>query len=167
MASTDIVKDWRWDLAIKLTFHKLYSVICEGCVHLTIGGPPCSTTSIARFNQLLKGPRPLRTRGKFFWGLPGLRHWEQARVTEANILWIHSMALMEACTLAGGAHLWEHPEDIMQCEPYPSIFASEEFLAFERRTMAERALLDQCAFEGLSRKPTCLSGTLKIYHRCT
>ena len=72
------------------------------------------------------------------------------------------MKLQKARSLAGGAHLWEHPEDYMLRETCPTIWkTTAEMQALEQRTGARRALQDQYWYDGPARKPTCLSGTVK------
>ena len=67
--------------------------------------------------------------------------------------------MCEALSLRGGAHLWEHPAD-PEIAPLPSIFATEEFTASEKRTGAKRATFHQCQFGGVTMKPTTVSSTL-------
>ena len=160
--TADLATDKRWDLAKPETFSRLMAMAEEGFIDVVIGGPPCSTWSRARFIKLPDGygPRPLRHRGKYAWGLPNLSPHEQRRVQEANILLIHFLALCEAVSSRGGAHLLEHPADPGRY-PYPSIFDTELVQQVEDRTSAIRTLLDQCAVGGIAQKPTCLSGTLE------
>ena len=107
--SVDLATDDRWDLASKETFHVILQMM-KGFVDIVLGGPPCATVSRARFNRQCQGPRPVRFRW-CVWGRKDLTTCEEARVREANGLWLHYMAICESVSGQGGAHLWEHPED--------------------------------------------------------
>jgi hypothetical protein len=110
--SPDLATDSNWDLSVPATFHALMQAISEGLIDIVTGGPPCSTVSKARFSQMFPGPRPVHLRGEYFWGGgPWMTTHERSRVTEANVLWMRSLALMEQASRLGGAHLWEHPQD--------------------------------------------------------
>ena len=157
--SADLTNDSDWDLARPETYVLLLELGEQGGIDIAIAGPPCSTVSKARFNRACPGPRPLRFRGEHFWGRPDMRPHEKARVVEANTLYVHTMSLMEAVSLRGGSHLWEHPAD-PEAFPYPSIFATEEFQHFEARTSAIRSTFHQCELGGPNPKLTTFSGTL-------
>ena len=158
MLSSDLIHDACWDLTIPATFHSIMMLCTEGLIDVVIGGPPCSTVSRVRFRELVGGPRPVRFRS-CPWGRPDLYPGELLRVKEANILWLNFLAICEAVSLRGGGHLVEHPLDPNQ-EPFPSFWITPETLEMEVRTNAVRAHCHQCAFEGITPKPTCLSGTL-------
>ena len=120
--------------------------LCEdGMVDAVIGGPPCSTFSRARHRP--GGPRPVRLRGRWIWGLPGLADWEKRRVEEANVLIFNLMTLAEACHRCGGSFLFEHPQDPGR-EPYASLWSTNEMQQLEARTGAVRTLIDQCMLGG-------------------
>merc|ERR1712197_101063 len=91
------------------------------------------TWSRARWNKAVPGSRPVRMRGRYCWGLPGLRDWERARVREANVLTMAFVALCEDVSLCGGVHFSEHPED-PGVFPFPSLWDTEEIQGVERRT---------------------------------
>ena len=91
--SVDLANDVRWDLANPDTFNLLMEA-AEWLIDATGGGPPCSTTSRARFNSKCPGPRPVRFRHQF-WGRKDLSKLGFLRVAEANVLYLNSMALME------------------------------------------------------------------------
>ena len=57
---------------------------------------------------------------------------------EANILWAHFILACERVSGRGGAHGWEHPEDL-GCDPFPSIWCTPEMLKLEQRTGSKRA----------------------------
>ena len=157
--SVDLATDPLWDLTCPNTFHKLMMLIEEGLVDIVIGGPPCSTVARSRHRALPGGgPRPLRFRW-CIWGRSDLRPHERARLEEANTLWINYLTICEGVGVRGGAWLWEHPAD-PGVSPFPSIWITDEMTGVEERTGATRAVLHQCAFGGISVKPTCFSGTL-------
>ncbi len=157
--SVDLAHDAAWDLTSSVTFHKLMQLIEEGLIDIVVGGPPCSTVARSRHVRLPGGgPRPLRFRW-CIWGRGDLRPHERCRVNEANTLWINYLAICESVGMRGGAWLWEHPDD-PGCSPYPSIWCTEEMMGVEERTGSVRAILHQCAFGGISQKPTCFGGTL-------
>lgn len=124
---------------------------------MIIVGPPCGTFSLARFNRKYAGPRPVRTRGRYEWGIPGLKPWEAAQVNEANLI-INTVALCEAVSARGGVHLIEHPE-IPGQEPYPSLWNTSLMTGLEERTSAIRHLFDQCMRGRDVKKSICISGT--------
>ena len=93
MLNADLATDWRWDLSIADTFAILMGQAEQGDIDAVVGGPPCSTWSRARFVWWVPGPRPVRYRGEYVWGIPGLTASEKARVQEANVLLIHFLAL--------------------------------------------------------------------------
>ena len=123
--TVDLATDSRWDISDKATFYDLMQ-LATGFIDLVIGAPPCSTVSIARFNRLVAGPRPLRFRSCFWEGRPGLSNWEQARVGEANLLYLHWLSLAERVCSHGGFYLHEHPKDPGR-DPFPSLYATPEF----------------------------------------
>ena len=137
--------DSRWDLSVPATFMALMLLAEEGLIDLVLGGPPCSTWSKVRF--LPGGPPPLRLRGSFVWGLPGLTAHQQNRVREGNVLMVNFLAICEAVSLRGGGHLLEHPAD-PGCAPYLSVLSTDELIGMERRTGAIRLLLHHCMFGG-------------------
>ena len=157
--SIDLAYDPLWDLTCPSTFHRIMQLIEEGLIDIVIGGPPCWTVARSRHRALPGGgPRPLRFRW-CVWGRQNLRPHERARLDEANTLWINYLAICEGVGVRGGAWLWEHPDD-PGCSPFPSIWITDEMIGVEDRTGATRARLHQCAFGGISVKPTCFSGTL-------
>ena len=157
--SIDLASDPLWDLTCPNTFHKIMMLVEEGLIDLVLGGPPCSTVARSRHRALPGGgPRPLRFRW-CVWGRPGLRPHERVRLEEANTLWINYLTICEGVGARGGAWLWEHPAD-PGVSPYPSIWITDEMMGVEERTGATRAVLHQCAFGGISVKPTCFAGTI-------
>ena len=105
--SLDLATDHRWDLANVRTFMLLLALTEQGFIDIWVGGPPCSTVSRARHRFVEGGPRPLRSR-ESFWGLGNLLEYENKRLAEANILFVHFMALCEAVSSVGGRYLWWH-----------------------------------------------------------
>ena len=157
--TADLAVDINWDLASPETFAALLDLCEGGLVDCLVGGPPCATWSVARFRVIEgeRGPRPLRDRYDYAWGLPNLKPYEQERVREANVLMLNLLCLCEAVAKRGGAYVLEHPDD--PGHPYPSIWAIPTMQAMEKRVGAVRARIHQCAFGGPTLKPTCLSGT--------
>ena len=121
-----------------------------------IGSPPCSTVASFRFNKRFPGPRPLRFRDCFWEGRDGLREWERQRLVEANALCLHWLAIIEAVAARAGKYFHEHPKD-KGYAPFPSIYATEEFLSLEERARGIRKTFDQCRFDGPERTSTEIS----------
>ena len=132
--SVDLGADLNWDLGGPETFHVLHESVVQGLVDAVCGGPPCSTWSRLRFRP--NGPRPLRFRWKP-WGRPDVTAAERDRIVEGNTLLVNFMSLCEAIALRGGVYLWEHPKD-PGCDPFPSVWATDEYLNFERRIGGHR-----------------------------
>ena len=142
--SCDLAVDPEWDLTNPITFAKLYRLCDEGLIDIIFGGPPCSTVTRARF--LPGGPPPLRFRW-CVWGKPDLKGWELSRVKEANQLWINFMSLSQVVASKGGSYGLEHPAD-PGCDPYPSIFITDELKQLEASSNAcyPRPRFHQCFF---------------------
>ncbi len=136
---------------------KLRQLAVEGLVDAMVGGPPCATWSRLRFRR--DGPRPLRY-DWCPWGRPDLRPQERHRIKEANACMLHSLALMEPTVQAGGLAVLEHPDDPEE-EPMPSIWQTDEWKGFARRTGCTRRRFHQCCFGCASRKPTCLGNNVE------
>ena len=159
MVSVDLATDSRWDLEDPQTFSLLYELGTGGWIDLTFGSPPCATVSAARFNWWNPGPRPLRHRDCFWSGLPHLSTTEKSRLEAANNLYVNWLAFAQAVVLCGGFYLHEHPED-RGYWPFPSLFATLEFLEFERicagvsLVQSLRSRFHQCPFGGLVPKGT-------------
>ena len=74
------------DLLAPAVFRQLMSWAMQGLVGAVIGGPACRTASQCRSHDD-DGPRPVRGRGEFCWGLPNLNGSLQSIVQEDNVLW--------------------------------------------------------------------------------
>ena len=159
--TVDLARDAKWDLANPAVFSMVMEAVEEGLVDVVLGGPPCSTWSIAR--HFPGGPRPVRSRGKYVWGLPNLREHEKARVSESNVLTLNTLAAMEGVSLRGGGHLLEHPADPGE-DPFSSIFSTDEVHHFEARTSSSRRLLHQCMCGCSTRKATNIYSNLVDNH---
>ena len=155
--SSDVEGPWPLDFADPQSFASLSELVEEGAVDGTGGGSPCNTWSRLRF--LPGGPRPLRMRGKWAWGLPDLTPTERERVNEGNVLAVNFITLCEKVSARGGVHLQEHPDDPGE-DPYPSLWDTELQQEMERRTGASRARLQGCTLGAPTRKDTLLSGTV-------
>eukprot|EP00438_Fugacium_kawagutii_P036017 Skav207006 [mRNA] locus=scaffold1554:6879:10419:- [translate_table: standard] len=138
MLTVDLADDHHWDFTLPSLLHQLLLLAHEGLIDFWIGGPPCSTVARARHVPLPGGggPRPLRFRWAL-WGRPDLRPFEKERVIEANTLWLNFLAVAEAVACRGGGYLMEHPAD-PGCDPYPSIWITEEVLGMESRVGGRR-----------------------------
>eukprot|EP00438_Fugacium_kawagutii_P028165 Skav233604 [mRNA] locus=scaffold109:47718:52210:+ [translate_table: standard] len=160
MLTVDLADDPGWDFTLPHLLHHLLCLAHEGLIDIWIGGPPCSTVARARHVPLPGGggPRPLRFRWAL-WGRPDLKPFEKERVVEANTLWLNFLAVAEAVASRGGGYLMEHPAD-PGCEPYPSIWITEEVTGMEERVGGRRVHLHQCPFGGSCPKLTTLSGNL-------
>ena len=161
MLSVDLAVDPLWDFRNPSTFHSLMQLAEEGLIDFWIGGPPCSTVARARHVRMKGGggPRPLRFRWAL-WGRPDLRPFEQARVEEANDLWVNFWAMAEGVSARGGGYLMEHPADPGE-SPYPSMWMIPDLIEMEARIGARRVHFDQCPFGGTSPKATTFSGNLE------
>ncbi len=156
--SVDLAWDADWDLADANVISVLVQMAREHLIDMIGGGAPCATWSRVRF--LGGGPRPLRFRGQWSWGRPDLTPAEALQVKLANLLMINFMGLCEEVHAVGGAFFMEHPED-PGLDPYPSIFATETFPAFQGRTGCRLDVLDQCMYGGPAKKGTGLAHTLE------
>ena len=155
--SVDLDADANWDLSDPHTFHALHEAVLQGYIDAVVGGPPCSTWSRLRFRP--GGPRPLRFRWQP-WGRSDATAHERDRLVEGNVLIVNFMALCESVAVRGGLYLWEHPDD-PGCDPYPSVWATGEYLAFENRVGGHRCLFDQCPLGADVKKPTCVSTNIE------
>eukprot|EP00969_Alexandrium_andersonii_P090530 3996756-Alexandrium_andersonii.AAC.1 len=74
----DLLIDPTWDLGNPETIHLMDDLADQGYLDGYMNASPCSTWSRARFRRGA-GPRPVRWRGRFAWGLPDLTPGERAR----------------------------------------------------------------------------------------
>ena len=95
--TVDLTGNAKWDLADPRVFCVIMEAIDEGLVDLGLGGPPCSTWSVSRWNGG-PGPRPVRLRGDFCWGLRDLTPSESRRVKEGNVL-LNTLAAFEGISM--------------------------------------------------------------------
>jgi hypothetical protein len=162
--SADTLLDPCFDLTRPRVFARLYQLAAAGFFDVIVAGPPCSTFSRAR-HRSADGPRPVRSRGLFEWGLPHLSTGERASVANANVLLCNSLSLMETVCISGGCYILEHPMD--PGLGFPSIWDMQVVRAFELRVRGQRASFHQCMFGGRSTKATTLSSnavTVKALH---
>ena len=92
MITVDLASDDRWDLGNLDTFVALMRACEMGQIDAIIAGPPSSTFSELRHRYLRSGPRPLRARGQYVWGMPGLCDAEHERVLLSNKLIVNTIA---------------------------------------------------------------------------
>eukprot|EP00972_Heterocapsa_arctica_P076371 11266773-Heterocapsa_arctica.AAC.1 len=106
------------------------------------GAPPCATWSPALFQPLPGGggPRPYRTRAHL-WGLPGLDGKRAQRCNDGSCLLVFVLEVLTLIACSGGPRprsvSLEHPRD-RGCSPFPSIWVTDEVLAFEAASGCER-----------------------------
>ena len=141
----------------------ILGVMVDKLLDGALTSPPCSSWSRLRFRP--GGPPPLRTRGRFAWGLPDLCGAHQDRVAEANVLAVGAVACVETISTATGVGLLEHPED-PGVPPFPSRFATEVLQGASRRIGGKFASLDQGALGAPVPKGTTLWGTVYELESC-
>jgi hypothetical protein len=119
-------------------------------------GPPCSTVSRARHRALPGGgPRPLRRRAQFWDCIEGRSSAERQACLVGSTLMLICLGLLGDVARGGGWIGLEHPDD-PGCEPYPSLFATQELQALCQYAGLITVRLHQCAFGASSKKPTRL-----------
>ena len=155
MVSADLENGDDWDMTSPSLAHLLNQLAGEGEIDIVGGGPPCNTFSAVRFEP--GGPRPLRHRGFYEWGLPGLTEREKAKVGIGNVCLLNFLSVLDRVVACGGGAFFEHPADIRKCDPYPSVWAMEVVLATLERGALELIEFDQCMTGCLARKPTGLA----------
>ena len=103
IASIDIDNDPAWNLQDPATVAALFRLAKHGFIDGIT--PLCGTHSKLRFNLLGNPgePRPLRLRGKYAWGRPGLNKWEPDIVKSVNALIFSTLALCEEVVSQWGA----------------------------------------------------------------
>ena len=69
---------------------------------------------------------------------------------------LNYQSLAEALVVRGGVRILEHPDDPGE-EPFPSVWATDVFEEFARRTGSKCCCLHQCMFGGPAKKPTRLA----------
>ena len=154
--SIDIIFDQRWgDLSRDETFSMFVEALRSGYLVAWIAGPPCETWSIARFNALPGGPRPVRRRG-MPWGNVDLTHKEHKQVSIGSLLLGITFKLMWFTLRYGATSILEHPSDISQDVNRPSIWRLEILRFFLRFPQCELVEILQGFYGGLTPKPTTL-----------
>jgi hypothetical protein len=86
----------------------------------------------------------------------------------ASILVKRHFKICDAVAVAGYLFGTEHPED-RGFDPFPSIFATEEFKTLEAKHACSTISGDQCRFGSLTKKPTTISANVNVTslrHRC-
>ena len=154
--SIDIIYDQRWgDLSREETFSMFVEALRSGYLVAWIAGPPCETWSIARYNAMPGGPRPVRRRG-MPWGNFDLTHKEHKQVSIGSLLLSITIKLMWFTLLFGATSILEHPSDISQDVNRPSIWRLEILGFFLRFPQCEKVEILQGFYGGLTPKPTTL-----------
>ena len=147
-----------FDLGCEDVIQRVLREVAEGRGDGALNGAPCSTWSRARFAP--GGPPPLRDRD-YPWGRPRLNTRERAHCDLHSRLMKNGVAVLSSVADSGGLGLNEHPADPGR-PPFPSIYDTAFFRAFENDCGFERVTFPQCAFGAASRKPTTLSGSKEL-----
>ena len=154
--SIDIIFDQRWgDLSRDETFSMFVEALRSGYLVAWIAGPPCETWSIARYNALPGGPRPVRRRG-MPWGNFDLTYKEHKQVSMGSLLLGITLKLMWFTLLTGATSILEHPSDISRDVNRPSIWRLEIIQFYLRFAQCEMVDILQGFYGGLTPKPTTL-----------
>ena len=136
-------------------YESIFKAVSAGIFDVLISGLPCSTWSKSRW--LRPGPPVLRSRLHPMGGdpsLPPISRKEKEKLVIHNVLFQRSMALCRAGAESSKktGHATENPKDPGR-PPFASIFATKE--AEDLRTLgAFDIVLDQCAYEAPTKKPT-------------
>ena len=139
-------------------FEKLLSDVEQGLFQGAGGGPPCSTVSKVRHQEMRtkKGqlaPRPLRSRSKPLQALEGLSPKETRQCDEGTVIFLRFLWLITAAGKRGAWVFMEHPAD-PGYEPYPSFFNCEPMEEAKLEIGGFNTRLDQCRYGCLHTKPT-------------
>ena len=103
MLSVDLAINDSWNRSWGPTMAIILGVALDSLLDGLLTSPPCATWSLLRFRP--GGPPPLRTRGRFVWGLPNLSGAQKERVAEAKVLAVGAVSCVEAISQASGVGL--------------------------------------------------------------
>ena len=130
-----------------------------GRVVMVLGGPPCETWSVARWNGGFRvagaGPRAVRS-SEHLWGLHGLDSGERQQVALGNALLRIVILFLAAARVYGFAAVMEHPQLPSWMPQAPSSWKLPELKMFARAGGTECVQLDQCCCGTPWKKPTRL-----------
>ena len=161
----DVRRSSRQDLCRSGVYTSLLRRAEAGAWDLVVAGTPCSTFSVARFNDNGGAGRPLRRRSEGGRVL-GLVAWEEWMLDEADLLVERTARLAEAVWRTGGDFVVENPIDRgepqlaslgVYSEPdHHPLWLEQAMLTLERRTGARPIHFPQCALGGAFQKWTTL-----------
>ena len=146
------------DLLVSEQALTLLRCIQSGRVVGIFASPPCSTFSAARHRRLGPGgwgPRPLRDRAQVWYPRNKLTAREQLATYVGSALALICIGLLGEARMLGAWAGFEHPHD-RGCEPFPSVFHSDEMRLLMATFGLQYLRIDQCMFGALSQKPTGL-----------
>ena len=131
----------------------------SGRVAFVLGGPPCETWSVARWNEGARtgvdGPRAMRSR-QMLWGLGDLTAAEYSQVTLGNALLRTMLLFVAAARVYDFATVMEHPQEPFHAPLAPSVWRLPETSELCKDALVERVHVDQCTLGAAWKKPTCL-----------
>ena len=130
-----------------------------GRVVMVLGGPPCETWSVARWNGGSRakgsGPRAVRS-SSLPWGLHDLDAGERQQVVLGNALMRTIILFLAAAQVNGFAAVMEHPQLPSWMPQAPSSWKLPELRLLARAGGTECVHLDQCCCGTPWKKPTRL-----------
>ena len=130
-----------------------------GRVVMVLGGPPCETWSVARWNGGSRaagsGPRAVRS-SLHLWGLHDLDAGERQQVALGSALMRTVILFLAAARVHGFAAITEHPQLPSWMPQAPSLWKLPELKLLARVGGTECVHLDQCCCGAPWKKPTRL-----------
>ena len=155
-------QDWL-DQSLPLTHYRLDAKLCDlsfsggvarwlglatvGRVVMVLGGPPCETWGVARWNGGSRatdsGPRAVRS-SLHLWGLHDLDAGERQQVALGNALMRTVILFLAATRAYGFAAVMEHPQLPSWMPQAPSSWKLPELKLLARAGGTECVHLDQC-----------------------
>ena len=130
-----------------------------GRVVMVLGGPPCETRSVARWNGGSRatgsGPRAVRS-SSLLWGLHDLDAGERQQVALGNALMRTVILFLAAARVYCFAAVMEHPQLPSWMPQAPSSWKLPELRLLARAGGTECVHLDQCCCGTPWEKPTRL-----------
>ena len=130
-----------------------------GRVVMVLGGPPCETWSVARWNGGSRatgsGPRAIRS-SSHLWGLHDLDAGERQQVALGNALMRTVILFLAAARVYGFAAVMEHPQLPSWMPQAPSSWKLPELKLLARAGSTECVHLDQCCCGTPWKKPARL-----------
>ena len=131
----------------------------SGRVVMVLGGPPCETWSVARWNGGARvsdgAPRAVRSAERL-WGLPDLNKVEIEQVALGNALLRTVVLFLTAARVYGFSAIMEHPQLPSWAPGAPSSWRLQELVSLSRAGGTADLHLDQCCCGTRWKKPTRL-----------